>query len=189
MSSPDTKSRAASRAIAGFARFAIAGLLAGALAGCFQPLYGDNSSVGGPNLAEKLREVEIVQIQGRIGNELRNDLIYELTGGSGNPKGAPFQMVISVDSSAQTAIVNTGSGLPENQIVRVNAKWRIYKSDDDKKKTVAQGEASGSASIDLSSQRYANYAAARDAEVRAGRLASEQIKHELIAYFIKSAGS
>ncbi len=36
-----------------------------------------------------MRQVEIVEIEGKLGNDLRNDLIFELTGGAGNPVGRP----------------------------------------------------------------------------------------------------
>lgn len=200
MSSPDTKPRTAARPTHRSARrdaplarialrLAFVCAVSGALAGCFQPLYAENSTVGGPALIDRMREVEIIQIQGRLGNELRNDLIFALTGGEGNPKGAPYQMIISVDSSIATALVNSGSGLPENQIVRVNAKWRLVRADDDKKKALVDGSAFGSATIDVSDQRYANYAAARDAENRAARTLVDQIKAQLAAYFIRNQGT
>lgn len=168
------------------ARLAVVGMMCGALAGCFQPLYADNSTVGGTALKERLRDVEIIQVQGRIGNDLRSDLIFALNGGEGNPKGAPLQMVISVESSASTALVNTGSGLPENQIIRVTANWRLVKAGDEKQKPLTGGTASGTASIDVSDQRFANYSATRDAEARAARLVAEQIKAQLAAYFIRT---
>ncbi|MFG1360655.1 LPS assembly lipoprotein LptE [Xanthobacter pseudotagetidis] len=167
------------------ARLAVVGLLSGALAGCFQPLYAESNTTAGPSLMESMREVEIVQIQGRIGNELRNDLIFALTGGEGNPKHVPYQMIISVQSSVASAIVNSGSGLPENQIVRVTGNWKLVRSGDEKKKPVIEGSASGSGTIDVSDQRYANYAAARDAENRAARIVADQIKAQIAAYFIR----
>lgn len=185
MSLPDRSP--APRLAAGTAlRLAGAALLSAALAGCFQPLYAENSTIGGPALQHRLQDVEIVQIQGRIGNDLRNALIYDLSGGAGNPVGAPYQMLIAVDSSTSTALVNTASGLPENQIVRVTANWRLIKAGDPKKTPLKEGAASGSATTDTSAQRFANYAAARDAEARAGRMVAEQIKAQLAAYFLRN---
>ncbi len=171
------------------ARLMLVCALSGALAGCFQPLYAENSTTGGPALMDKMRDVEIVQIQGRLGNDLRNDLIFALTGGEGNPKGAPLQMIITVDSSTSTALINSASGLPENQIVRVTANWRIIKADDKKKATVTEGAAIGSATIDTSDQRFANYSAQIDAEKRAARSVSDQIKAQLAAWFIRTGNA
>lgn len=192
MSSPDPSSpfaRPAPSRAGVLARLALVAGLSAGLAGCFQPLYADNAQVGGPALIDKLKDVEIVQIQGRLGNDLRNDLIFDLTGGEGNPKGAPLQMVISVDSSTSYALVNSASGLPENQIIRVTANWRLIKAGDEKKKVLAQNSATGTATIDVSDQRFANYSASIDAEKRAARSVAEQIKAQLSAYFIRTANT
>ncbi|MFG1477799.1 LPS assembly lipoprotein LptE [Xanthobacter sp. V4C-4] len=193
MSLPDTSSAGAASApglaprhrVRLLARLAVAGLLSGALAGCFQPLYADHATVGGPGLQQKLADVEVMQIQGRLGNDLRNELIYMLAGGAGNPKGAPLQIFIAADASASTALVNSSSGLPENMIIRVAANWRMVRADDDKKRPVAGGTAVGTASIDVSDQRFANYSAKNDAESRAARQVAEQIKAQLAAYFLR----
>ncbi|MDI4665002.1 LPS assembly lipoprotein LptE [Xanthobacter autotrophicus] len=189
MSLPDPSSLAFRPAAPLLARLALVCALAGALAGCFQPLYAENATVGGPALMDKFRDVEVVEIRGRLGNDLRNDLIFALSGGEGNPKGAPLQLIIAVDTSSSTAIVNSSSGLPENQIVRVTANWRLVKADDPKKKVVTSGAASGTATIDTSDQRFANYSAGIDAEKRAARSVADQIKAQLGAFFIRSPGT
>ncbi|WP_024279692.1 LPS assembly lipoprotein LptE [Xanthobacter sp. 126] len=187
MSSPDPSFRMRPAALLG--RLMLVCALSGALAGCFQPLYAENSTTGGPALLDKMKDVEIVQIQGRLGNDLRNDLIFALTGGEGNPKGAPLQMIITVDSSTSTALINSSSGLPENQIIRVTANWRIIKADDKKKITQVEGAATGSATIDTSDQRFANYSAQIDAEKRAARSVADQIKAQLAAWFIRTGNA
>ncbi|MFG1295401.1 LPS assembly lipoprotein LptE [Xanthobacter variabilis] len=195
MSLPDTPTAGAAMAPGALvrrparllARLAVVGLLSGALAGCFQPLYADNATVGGPGLQEKLQDVEVMEIKGRLGDELRNELIYLLGGGAGNPKGATFQIYTSTSTTSSTALVNSSSGLAENAIMRVAANWRLVRADDDKKKPVAGGEAVGTASVDLSDQRFANYSAQNDAQARASRAVAEQIKAELVAYFLRAA--
>ncbi|WP_216073457.1 hypothetical protein, partial [Acinetobacter baumannii] len=50
---------------------------AGALAGCFTPLYGDPNVVPGARGAQSyLQNLEIPEIPGRSGVVLRNELIY-----------------------------------------------------------------------------------------------------------------
>ena len=73
-----------------FAALALAGLTAG----CFQPLYGTQASVGGPAIGDKMSSVEVAPINApngtrlsRVGVEVRNALMYELTGGG--PAAAP----------------------------------------------------------------------------------------------------
>ena len=90
--------------------FTLAALLA--LGGCFQPMYGDRSIGGtGTNLRNALRDVEIAPIEGRVGQELRNDLIFELGGGSGNPVGAPYRLHLTVATNSFSAILDPVSGL------------------------------------------------------------------------------
>ena len=56
---------------------------AGALAGCgFQPLYG-GTTASGAKLAEVMAAVDINPIPGRVGQRVRNELIFENTGGGG----------------------------------------------------------------------------------------------------------
>ncbi len=190
MSSPDAPAPIAARLVsrhlaARFARLAVVCGLAAGLAGCFQPMYAEKSTVGGPNLREQLGNIEIVKIEGRLGNELRNDLIYEFNGGAGNRVGAPYKLFINVTASSASSIVDTASGLPENKIIHVGVIWRLMKAGEENKPPVVTGRASGTASIDVSDQRFANYRATRDAEARAARVVVEQMQMQLIAFFVK----
>ncbi len=171
------------------ARLAFVGAASAALAGCFQPMYATGTTVAGPNLQNKLKDIEIVKIEGRLGNDLRNDLIFNLTGGSGNPTNAPYKMLSTVKSSSTYAIVDTSSGLPEAKTVRVQGDWKLLKSGEEDKPPVASGSAAASSSIDVSVERFANYSATRDAESRAALTLSEMIKAQLSAYFVKNPGS
>jgi LPS-assembly lipoprotein len=64
-----------------------AALCALALAGCFQPLYGERTLSGDSTLRQRMGAVEVEPIrapqgspEARIAVELRNALIFELTG-------------------------------------------------------------------------------------------------------------
>ncbi|MEP9376885.1 hypothetical protein ABLE91_09245 [Aquabacter sp. CN5-332] len=185
MSSPDRAPLAAPRLV----RIALALSLAGALAGCFQPMYASGTTAAGPKLQEKLGDIQIVKIDGELGNDLRNDLIFDLTGGAGNPQNAPYKMYITVKSTSTYAIVNTSSGLPEAKVVRVSGDWTLVKVGEENKPP-AKGSAAASASLDVSQERFANYSATRDAEKRAAGTLAEMIKAQLAAYFVKQqAGS
>ncbi|WP_051356913.1 LPS assembly lipoprotein LptE [Azorhizobium doebereinerae] len=181
MSSPDAP-LSARRAILRLA--AVCGLAA-TLAGCFQPMYGEQTTTkGGTPLLEQMHQIEVVKIEGRLGDELRNKLIFELTGGAGNPVGAPYKLFVSLVASSASSIVDTTSGLAQNKIISVKAQWRLVRAGEETKPPVAQGKASGSASIDVSDQRFANYRATRDAEDRAARVVVDQMRAQLIAFFV-----
>src|SRR5713101_3213230 len=64
---------------------------AGLLAACFQPLYGQPPLSGAPTLGNALAAVDVQQIDAargsgnaRIAVELRNALLFDLTGGAGS---------------------------------------------------------------------------------------------------------
>ncbi|MEW6255962.1 MAG: hypothetical protein AB1592_08390 [Pseudomonadota bacterium] len=160
-----------------------------ALGGCFQPMYATGTTQAGPGLKDKLSNIEVVRIEGELGNEFRNDLIFDLTGGAGNPAGAPYKLFLKVKSTSTYAIVNTSSGLPEAKVVRVSADWQLMRAGEENKGPVTKGQAAASASIDVSQQRFANYSATRDAEKRAGGTLAEMVKSQLAAYFVKQPGS
>src|ERR1700758_5034952 len=69
-------------------RAALAFIAPAFLAGCFQPLYQQAPLSGGPDLRNALAAIDVQQIaaangseNARIAVELRNALLFELTGG------------------------------------------------------------------------------------------------------------
>ena len=88
-----------------------AGLSALALAGCgFQPLYG-GTTAGGARLAEVMKGVDITPIPGRVGQKLRNELIFTNTGG-GIAGPARYRLDITVKESVTDQLVQI-TGDPE----------------------------------------------------------------------------
>lgn len=167
---------------------AAAGALALSAAGCFQPMYAE-STTGAPSLRDKLGEIEVVFVDGRIGNEVRNDLIFDLTGGSGNPVGAPYQLVMRVSDNTASAIIDPVTGLPEIELVTVDATWQLFDAAQDPKtrKPLTQGSAFGKASIDSGYQRFARARAIRDAQNRSSRVVAEMISGQLASWFATRA--
>ena len=158
-------------------------VLAGALGGCFQPMYGQSTLFGaGAKLRDEMRQVEILEIQGRLGQEIRNDLIFELTGGQGNPVGAPYKLAITITSGSQTPLVDVASGRATSETVTLDVTYRVLDVSNDK--VVLAEKALARISIDRSQQRYAGLRAVRDAQNRAAKLVAEQIRSRLASYFL-----
>ncbi|MBK8007635.1 MAG: hypothetical protein IPK23_03705 [Rhizobiales bacterium] len=158
-------------------------VLAGALGGCFQPMYGQSTLFGaGAKLRDELRQVEILEIQGRVGQEIRNDLIFELTGGQGNPVGAPYKLAMTITSGSQTPLVDVSSGRATSETVTLDVTYRVLDVSNDK--VVLSEKAIARISIDRSQQRYASLRAIRDAQNRAAKLVAEQIRSRLASYFL-----
>jgi LPS-assembly lipoprotein len=163
----------------------IAACLLASLAGActFQPMYAQTPLFGsGPSLRDALREVDVASIDGRIGNELRNDLIYELTGGEGNQRDAPYRLTLVANVSSFDPIIDTESGRPVVQMVSFDVTFKLH--DVVKDRIVLTEQALARVSLDRSQQRYANVRALRDAENRAAKVVAEQIRSRLASFFL-----
>ena len=158
--------------------------IAATLGGCiFQPMYAQTPLFGtGPSLRDSLRDVEVATISGRIGNELRNDLIFELTGGAGNPVGAPYRLTMLANVSTSTPIVESATGRPQASIIFFDITYKLQ--DVAKDRIVISEQAIARVSIDASQQRFANARALRDAENRAAKVVAEQIRSRLASFFL-----
>jgi len=160
------------------------GVLALSLAGCFQPMYADRSVTGGTgtNLRDAMRDVEVVAIDGRIGQEVRNDIIFELTGGAGNPSGAPYRLNMKVSTNAYSAIIDPSSGLPQTETVALDVSYSLKDFANDR--VVFTSIATARVSIDRTQQRYARVRAVRDAENRAAKIVAEQVRARVASFFL-----
>lgn len=159
-------------------------LLMGLLAGCFQPMYADRSVVGGtgPNLRESLRDVEIAKVEGRVGQEVRDDIIFELSGGLGNPAGAPYRLNLQIATNSYNAIIDAQSGLPQTETVTFDVTYKLQ--DVANERVVMTDKAIARVSIDRTQQRYARVRAVRDAENRAAKIVAEQIRARVASFFL-----
>ncbi len=159
-------------------------MFAAAAAGCqFQPMYAQTPLFGsGPSLRDTLKDVDVASIDGRIGNELRNDLIFELTGGAGNQPGAPYRLTMIVTTNAINPIVDVTSGRPESETISFDVLYKLQ--DVVNGKIVLTEKALARVTLDRSPQRYARVRAQRDAENRAAKLVAEQIRSRLATFFL-----
>jgi LPS-assembly lipoprotein len=161
--------------------FTLAALLS--VAGCFEPMYGDRGVPGsGASLRNAMRDVEVSAIEGRVGQELRNQLIFELGGGAGNPHNAPYRLNMTVATNSYSAILDPASGLGQSETVALNVTYRLRDVANDK--VVVTDKAIARVSIDTTNQRYARIRAIRDAENKAAQVVSEQIRSRIASYFL-----
>src|SRR3984893_11656778 len=86
-------------------RIACVGALGALVAGCFQPLYGEHSFSNSPAIAPALAAVDVAQIaapnaspEARVAVEVRNQLLFDLTGG-GAPPPHTHRLTIKMSSS------------------------------------------------------------------------------------------
>jgi LPS-assembly lipoprotein len=170
-------------------QIAAALLLAGLTAGCFEPLYGDRSMTGGSGLRDRLSAVEVIPIkvpngtpESRIAVELRNALIFDLTGGSGM-NSPTHQLRIQLSSVRQQVIVDITTARPDVEQFGINASYTLTEIATGK--VVVSGQTFARSSFDNpgQAQRFARSRGQRDAEDRAARVIAENVRARLASYF------
>ena len=163
--------------------------LAGLVGGCFQPLYGDKAAVGGAGLGDRLSGVEVAPINSpngtrlaRVGVDVRNELIYGLTGGSG-AMAPSYRLDIKLTSSNTSVIVDINTARPDTQNYGIDASYTL--TDAASGKTVVKGATFSRVSYNIpgQQQRFAGDRGLRDAENRAAKVIAENIRSRLASYF------
>jgi LPS-assembly lipoprotein len=167
-------------------------IFAGVSAGCaFQPLYGQHAAVpgGNPSVAAALASVQVEPLKtprgtrlDRVGVEVRNGLIFNLTGGSGQT--APtHRLVIDLSSQQQQIIVDISTGRSDVQTYGIDARYRLVELASGKTVVSSTTFARVSFNIPGQQQRFAGERGLRDAEDRAAVEIADNIRNRLASYF------
>ena len=179
--------------VARFAGLALTLTLAGLVAGCFEPLYGERTLSGGPGLRQRMSGVTVTPIVvpngtpgARVAVELRNDLMFDLTGGAGTTSPT-HRLDVRFNTSDTQIIVDITTARPDVLQYGINATYTLTEIATGK--AVAKGETFSRVSYDNpgQQQRFARARGQRDAENRAIKVISDNIKARLASYF--SAGT
>jgi len=169
------------------AHFAIAALSSLLTVGCtVQPLYAPTVSPGVTSPAT-LASIHIAEIKDRVGQKLRNHLIFLMNGGSGQPANADYELELAV-STTNTGLLTinpTDVDEPTAEKVTVTTNYKLIRVSDDT--VLSERRVKATASYDVSGQEFANIRALRDAENRAARDSAERLR-ALIAADLKRAG-
>ncbi|MGB7286933.1 MAG: LPS assembly lipoprotein LptE [Salaquimonas sp.] len=148
------------------------------MGGCqFQPLYStDSGTIGTSN--KQLSSLYVAEVDTREAQQVRNHLIYLLSGGS-SPLNPTHEVKLRISSNVKTLAAGVRSAAT-NQIgntagsVDVNASYEIYNKATNE--LVARGNRETSAAFDKTSQSFATERAERDAQNRAAREVAEQLR-------------
>lgn len=174
----------------GAARLAAVLVLAGLTAACFQPLYGQRTLGGGPGLRDRLGGVDVLLIdaasgspEARIGVELRNALIYDLSGGE-SPPTPTHRLRVQLVGKRTSVIIDPTTARPDVENYAIDATYVLIEVANGK--AVVQGTTFSRVSYDVpgQQQRFARARGLRDAENRAAKVISEQIRSRLASYFV-----
>ena len=175
---------------ASVARLVAALAIAALAAGCLQPLYGEHSVTGGPVLRDYLSAVEVLQIEApkgtdeaRLAVEIRNALLFDLTGGA---DAAPptHRLKIAISSTRASIIVDTLTSRPDVENYGINATYTMTEIATGKIVVTGQTFARVSFDIPGQQQRFARIRGLRDAESRAAKVIAESIRSRLASYFV-----
>jgi LPS-assembly lipoprotein len=151
------------------------------LAGCgIQPLYG--TTAGGSRLAAAMAGVDVTPIPGRVGQRVRNELIFENTGGSGQT-GTTYKLDIVIKESVTNQLVEI-SGDAKSQVYQLDATFKLISNDG---RVVLEGKATSRAPYERFETIFSNVRARYDAENRAARTVAESIKVRIAGYLSQSA--
>lgn len=157
------------------------------VSGCMRPLYGEMSA--GHAVRPELQAIDVKPIADVTGYYLREELIFNLTGGAPDSQLGPAKYQLAITTSDQTlsAALDTSeseSGRADAASVRVMARYTLT---DLKGAVILEGSVVASGSIDRLTQRFAALRAVRDAKIRVAKTLADMIHTRLAAHFARKS--
>lgn len=159
-------------------------LLAPGLLGCdggFRPLYAPMAS--GVGVQDLMAQVRVAPIPSRVGQRIRNELIFQNTGGGVAPESV-YTLEIAINESVTSTLVQT-TGDALSQIYAITASFRLISNKD--KRVLLRGESNGRAGFERFPSIYANVRAREDAENRVARTIADDLKGRIAAHLASRA--
>jgi LPS-assembly lipoprotein len=158
-------------------------LLAGCAGGSgFQPLHA-TSAVGGSGASEKFAALDIAPIPGRVGQRIRNELIFQATGG-GAPLPPEYRLDIAIRESVSSTLVKI-DGNASGQVYNLDASYKLVRISD--KSVVGEGRSYGRAGFERVTSIFANVRARQNAEDRAAKTVGEELRTRILAHLSRPA--
>lgn len=161
---------------------AATGLLAACGDTSFRPMYG---SVGanGQTTDQKLAQVDIATIPGRVGQQLRNEFIYQSTAG-GDPLEPAYRLEVAIrESVSSTLVIITGEA--RGQVYNLDASFKLVRIADSQ--VVLEGKSHARAGFERFKSVFSNVRARQEAEDRAAKTIGEELKTRVAAYLSTAA--
>ena len=157
--------------------------------GGFRPLYGPTPS--GVALQERMKELDVATIPGRVGQVIRNELIFHSSGG-GELLPPTHRLEVTIHELIISTLV-TLSGDSGGATYTLQANFKLVRIKD--KKVVLEGTSHGRAAFERFTNTsttppnlptlytYSNVRARDDAENRAARVVADDLKTRVAIYF------
>jgi len=150
------------------------------VAGCgFQTLYGSGQGIAGSAAADDLADVRIAAISDRLGQIVRNDLLDRL-----NPFGEPvaprFLLAVELEEGKEGLAIQIDDTVTRFNLT-LTADYAL--TDALTGELLTTGSVRATAAYNVLRSDFANVIAERDAQQRAGREISDELKTRLAVYF------
>lgn len=142
----------------------------------FRPLYGSLGSAAGVDV--KLAQVEIAPIPGRVGQRLRNELLFDTTGG-GERQQPLYRLEIAVRENVTSTLVKT-DGDALSQIYTADASFNLVRLSD--KAVMLKGISFGRAGFERNPSIFSNVRAQDDAQNRAAKTIALDLRSRIAAF-------
>jgi LPS-assembly lipoprotein len=145
------------------------------LSGCqVRPLYSESTGV-----VQKLGSVGFSPATSRVGQEVRNHLIFLASRGAGEPEKPDYMVDMQVSSAVADTLLVQSSDTSRAGRVTVSVSYTLRATKDNQ--VIKAGNRSSTALVDFPSQEFAKQRAILDAENRAADQAAEFVGADIAA--------
>lgn len=160
-------------------------------AGCtVRPLYSDAPlTPGGASASQALASVSVKPVKTRYGQQVRNQLIFLLTGGNGQPASPAYEVDLSVVSLRETSTVTQTTSVNEPSAATMTIYATYTLTDTATRKPIGSGTRQIASQFDVPGQEFASYRAQIDAENRAAREVAELVRLAIAQDIARQGGS
>ncbi|HUH49590.1 MAG TPA: LPS assembly lipoprotein LptE [Mycoplana sp.] len=141
--------------------------------GCqVRPLHSTGSASAG-----EAASVSVSEADDRVEQRVRNELIFLLSGGAGEPATAAYHLELNVASRAVDVLVSSSDDVARAGRIVMTADYNLTRSDSGE--TIRSGRRQVVALVDFPVQEFAKLRAIRDAENRAARELAELLRADI----------
>ena len=188
MSLPDLGKTEVTRLLSRTALFGLIASVALVSACTVRPLYSSAPLVAGSQVgaSAELASISIKPVKTRYAQQVRNNLIFALAGGAGEPASPVYTIDLGVTELVESAAVvqiQTDEDEPTAGTVTLTANYVL--TDAKTGAVIATGKRSIPASFDKPVQEFASYRAQIDAENRAARELADLLRLSIAQDLVK----
>ncbi len=148
----------------------------------FQPLYGKRGDQS--DARDELSQIEIVVIEGRLGQQVRNYLLDRISP-LGSPDSPHYVLDIDLSLSKQELGIQRDATTTRAKFI-LSASYRLAQKQSGKQ--LFEGATQTANSFTIVQSDFANLSAENDAIDRAAQMVSDSIRVRLALFFATQAG-